>query len=74
MKRLLLACLALGLSVVPEMAQSVPELPFESVKEPLKLPPDVYFGEIGGVAVNSKKHVFVFSRRSEEHTSELQSH
>ena len=62
MKRLLLACLALGLSVVPAMAQSVPELPFESVKEPLKLPPDIYFGEIGGVAVNSKKHVFVFSR------------
>jgi hypothetical protein len=30
----------------------------------LKLPPDLYFGEVAGVAVNSKKHVFVFSRGS----------
>ena len=39
-----------------------PELPFESVPDPLTLPPDVHFGEIAGVAVNSKGHVFVFSR------------
>ncbi len=26
------------------------------------MPNDIHFGEIGGVAVNSKKHVFVFSR------------
>ena len=40
----------------------VPELPFESVPDPLALPPDIHFGEIAGVAVNSKGHVFVFSR------------
>jgi hypothetical protein len=40
----------------------VPELPFESVRNPLTLPNDIHFGEIGGVAVNSKGHVFVFSR------------
>lgn len=28
----------------------------------LRLPPDLYFGEATGVAVNSKGHVFVFSR------------
>lgn len=28
----------------------------------LKLPPDLYFGEVAGVAVNSKGHIFVFSR------------
>jgi hypothetical protein len=43
-------------------AQAVPQLPFESVPNPLKLPDDIHFGEIAGVAVNSKGHVFVFSR------------
>ena len=42
--------------------QAVPEIPFESIPDPLKLPPDLYFGEATGVAVNSKGHVFVFSR------------
>ena len=42
--------------------QSVPDIPFESIPDPLRLPPDLYFGEATGVAVNSKGHVFVFSR------------
>jgi streptogramin lyase len=41
---------------------SVPEIPYESVPNFLKLPPDLYLGEVSGVAVNSKGHVFVFSR------------
>jgi NHL repeat len=41
---------------------SVPELPYKSVADFLKLPPDIYLGEVAGVAVNSKGHVFVFSR------------
>src|SRR5208282_1162520 len=28
----------------------------------LKLPPDLYLGEASGVAINSKGHIFVFSR------------
>src|SRR5450432_2743945 len=40
----------------------VPEIPYRSVPDFLKLPPDLYFGEVAGVAVNSKGHVFVFSR------------
>ncbi|HEY6820922.1 MAG TPA: peptidyl-alpha-hydroxyglycine alpha-amidating lyase family protein [Burkholderiales bacterium] len=44
------------------MAQPVPTIPFDSVKEPLKLPKDLYFGEVTGVAVNSGGHVFVLSR------------
>ena len=40
----------------------VPEIPFDSVPNFLKLPPNLYLGEASGVAVNSKKHVFVFSR------------
>src|SRR6266705_2964127 len=35
---------------------------FDSVPDPLKLPRDIYFGEVTGVAVNSKGHVFVLSR------------
>ncbi len=40
----------------------VPEIPFESVPNFLKLPPNLYLGEASGVAVNSKHHIFVFSR------------
>ncbi len=42
--------------------QPVPELHFHSVPDFLKLPPDLYLGEAAGVAVNSKRHIFVFSR------------
>ena len=42
--------------------QSVPEISYESVPNFLKLPADLYLGEAAGVAVNSKGHVFVFSR------------
>jgi DNA-binding beta-propeller fold protein YncE len=40
----------------------VREIPFRSVPDFLKLPTDLYLGEVSGVAVNSKGHVFVFSR------------
>lgn len=42
--------------------QAVPEIHFQSVPDFLKLPPDIYLGEAAGVAVNSKGHIFVFSR------------
>src|SRR5581483_11575789 len=41
---------------------SVPVIAFDSVPDAIKLPKDVYLGEATGVAVNSKGHVFVFSR------------
>ena len=40
----------------------VPEIPFDSVPDFLKLPAGMNFGEVAGVAVNSKGHVFVFTR------------
>src|SRR5437879_8922992 len=43
---------------------SVPEIKFRSMPDFLKLPPDLYLGEAAGVAVNSKGHIFVFSRGS----------
>jgi sugar lactone lactonase YvrE len=56
---LLLLCLTL---VSLSAQQAVPELPFHSVPDPLSMPSDYSFGEVAGVAVNSKGHVFVFSR------------
>jgi DNA-binding beta-propeller fold protein YncE len=51
----------LGGSAFAQQPQA-PEIPFRSVADFLKLPADLYFGEVAGVAVNSKGHVFVFSR------------
>lgn len=42
--------------------QNVPEIPFDSVPDFFKLPAGMNFGEVSGVAVNSKGHVFVFTR------------
>src|SRR6185295_3768271 len=58
----LLTLLLLGAAALPSAAQSIPQLPFESVPNPLRPPDDIHFGEVAGVAVNSKGHVFVFSR------------
>ena len=55
---------ALGLSVArfAHAAEDVPQLPYESVPDPLRLPPDLYLGEVSGVALNSKGHIFVLHR------------
>jgi len=45
-----------------EPATPAPEIPFDSVPNLLKLPPNLYLGEASGVAINSKKHIFVYSR------------
>src|SRR5438477_183531 len=41
---------------------SAPEIPFESVPNFIKLPPDMHLGEASGVAVNSKGNIYVYSR------------
>src|SRR5499426_4760401 len=46
-------------------AQNVPEIPYESVANFLKFPPNLYLGEGIGVATNSKGHVFVYTRSGE---------
>src|SRR5215469_11017374 len=61
MRKLKLAamfCLFIPLSA----QQPVPQLKFQAQTDFFKLPPDVYLGEAAGVAVNSKGHIFVFSR------------
>ncbi len=71
MKRCLTSCFVLLVSVMcagpvfaqaKAKAQNVPEIPYESVPNFLKLPPGLYLGEAIGVASNSKGHVFVYTR------------
>src|SRR5271169_2408005 len=53
---------ALAQQAANPTAAAVPEIAFRSVPDFLKLPPDLYLGEVAGVAVNSQGHVFVFAR------------
>jgi len=63
MKRFLLALLAATcVSTVPASAQTAPEIAFDAVANPLNLPDDIYLGEVGGVATNSKGDIFVYTR------------
>jgi streptogramin lyase len=53
----------LALVSPPAFAQEqAPEIPFDSVPNLLKLPADMHLGEASGVAVNSKGHIFVYTR------------
>jgi len=53
----------LALAAVPLGAQLVvPELTYDVQVEPLKLPGNLNFGEVAGVATNSKGDVFVYTR------------
>ena len=58
MKTLLLPILLVAFA----SAQQPPQIAYRSVPNFVQLPSDLYFGEVAGVAVNSKGHVFVFSR------------
>jgi hypothetical protein len=42
--------------------ETPPQIPYDSAPDFFQLPADMNFGEVAGVAVNSKGHVFVFSR------------
>jgi len=55
--------LVLTLAAASGLAQqAAPEIRYDADAEFLKLPPDLYLGEAAGVAVNSKGHIFVFTR------------
>lgn len=55
---------AAALAFLPRIgeAEAVPTIGFNSVPDPVRLPPDMYFGECSGVALNSRGHIFVLSR------------
>jgi len=61
MRLLYLLAAFVALSTIA-FAQNVPEIPFDGDVNFLKLPDNLYLGEPSGVAVNSKKHIFVFNR------------
>jgi hypothetical protein len=52
-------------------AENVPEIPFTSVPNFFKLPPDLYFGEGIGIATNSKGHIFVYTRSGDTRVLEF---
>jgi len=43
-------------------AEEIQAIPYESVPDLLHLPPDLYLGEVSGIALNSKGHIFVLHR------------
>jgi DNA-binding beta-propeller fold protein YncE len=58
---------ALLIFATPVFAQvSIPEIPFDSVPNLLKLPEHMYLGEAVGVATNSKGHIYVYTRTGSE--------
>jgi sugar lactone lactonase YvrE len=57
---LLVLALLIGPQAIAQ--QAVQTIPFESVQNPLQLPTNMYFGEVSGIALNSKGHIFVLSR------------
>ena len=71
MRRFLTCCfVAVGLLwAIPAFAQNkakaqnVPEIPSETTTF-LKMPPNLYFGEVIGITRNSKGHVWVYTRSS----------
>ena len=62
MRGLLAGLLILLCSPALAQQQTPPVIAFDSVPNPLKLPENMYLGEVSGIAVNSKGHVFVLSR------------
>jgi len=65
MRRFVLAVVsAVSLAAAAQQlrAQSAPEIAFDSNPDFLKLPDGTFFGEVAGVATNSRGHVFVYTR------------
>jgi sugar lactone lactonase YvrE len=58
----LVLCTGPALAQLKATAQNVPEIPYDSVPNFLKLPVGEYLGESVGVATNSKGHTFVYHR------------
>ena len=62
--RLVNLVFALWLIVIPAFAQStkLPDLGYKLVSDFFALPAGANFGEVSGIALNSKGHIFVFNR------------
>ena len=63
MKRLVLSLMAATcIGALPAAAQTAPQIAYDAVTNPLTMPDDIYLGEVGGVATNSKGDIFVYTR------------
>src|ERR1700686_1355447 len=54
--------LSLCLAAMPLLGQAVTEIAYDSAPNLLKMPDDIYLGEVLGVSTNSKGHIFVYTR------------
>jgi DNA-binding beta-propeller fold protein YncE len=66
MKKATIIALPLLLTHFAIAQDAVQQIPFESVPNFFKLPAGMNFGEVPGVAVNSKGHIFVFTRSNSD--------
>ena len=65
MKRIVLvlaALLSTQVAAQQPAAPAAPELSFDATVDMLKLPVGMNFGEVAGVALNSKGHIFIYDR------------
>ena len=64
-RRLIGAAVAPSLLLLPVAVgaqEAPPEIPFEASVDFFKLPANMYLGEVAGVAIDARKHLYVFSR------------
>ena len=54
--------LSVCFAAMPLLGQSIPEISYDSTPNLLKMPDDIYLGEVLGVATNSKGHIYVYTR------------
>jgi DNA-binding beta-propeller fold protein YncE len=71
MKRALIAGTFLLSSHI--LAAQVPEIRFDANADYFKLPTGVYFGEVAGIAIDARRHFYVFSRTGTRSTVHGQS-
>jgi hypothetical protein len=55
-------CAVAAFAQTPAKSRNAPDIPFQSVPNFLKFPPNIHMGEGIGVATNSKGHIFVYTR------------
>jgi hypothetical protein len=58
----LFCVLSLCFAAMPLLGQSIPEIAYDSTPNLLKMPDDIYLGEVLGVSTNSKGHIYVYTR------------
>jgi len=68
MKGLKFFCAIVSLFSGGLLRAQVPEIPFDGDIDFLKVPANIYLGEVAGVATDSKRDIFVYTRTGEDGT------